>query len=71
MPYCSTSYSGMILENHIDKITKISDSYSDVGVADLFAIFNYNGFLEIGMNGGGASELLGIKNHTPISINFL
>ena len=55
----------------IDKITKISDSYSDVGVADLFALFNYNGFLEIGMNGGGASELLGIKNHTPISIIFL
>ena len=55
----------------VDKITKISESYSDVGIADLFALFNYNGFLEIGMNGGKASQLLGIKNHTPISINFL
>ena len=55
----------------VDRITKISDTYSDVGIADLFAVFNYNGFLEIGMNGGKASQLLGIKNHTPITINFL
>jgi S-adenosylmethionine hydrolase len=55
----------------VDKITKISHTYSDVGIADLFAVFNFNEFLEIGMNGGKASQLLGIKNHTPITINFL
>ena len=55
----------------IDKINKISDSYSDVEIADLFALFNYNESLEIGMNRGNASNLLGIKNHTQISIKFL
>ena len=55
----------------IDKINKLSNSYSDVGIADLFALFNYNENLEIGMNRGNASNLLGIKNHTQISIKFL
>ena len=55
----------------IDKINKISDSYSDVEIADLFALFNYNENLEIGMNRGNAANLLGIKNHTQISIKFL
>ncbi len=55
----------------IDKITLISNSYNEVDIADLFAIFNYNDNLEIGMNKGNASELLGIKNHTKIPIKFL
>ncbi len=55
----------------VDKIITISDSYNDVGIADLYALFNYNNNLEIGMNRGNASNLLGIKNHTPITINFL
>ena len=55
----------------IDKINKLSNSYSDVEIADLFALFNYNENLEIGMNRGNASNLLGIKNHTQISIKFL
>tara|TARA_B100000287_G_scaffold223411_1_gene210804 strand:- start:3630 stop:4394 length:765 start_codon:yes stop_codon:yes gene_type:complete len=55
----------------IDKINKISNSYNDVEIADLFALFNYNDNLEIGMNRGNASNLLGIKNHTQISIKFL
>ena len=65
------SSGSFIINLGIDKISKISENYSDVSVADLFAVFNYNGFLEIGMNGGGASELLGIKNHSPITIKFL
>ena len=55
----------------LDVIDTISKKYSDVDTADLFAIFNYNKYLEIVMNKGSASELLGIKNHTPITINFL
>ena len=55
----------------VEKITIISESYNDVDIADLFAIFNYNDNLEIGMNKGNASELLGIKNHTQIPIKFL
>ena len=55
----------------IDKINKLSNSYNDVGIAYLFALFNYNENLEIGMNRGNASNLLGIKNHTQIAIKFL
>ncbi len=55
----------------VDIITKISNSYHDVDIADLFALFNYNENLEIGMNRGNASDLLGIKNHTQIAIKFL
>ena len=55
----------------IEKIAQISKSYNDVDTADLFALFNFNRLLEIGMNRGNASELLGIKNHTPITIKFL
>ncbi len=55
----------------VEKIIKISQSYNDVETADLFALFNYNRLLEIGMKKGNASELLGIKNHTPITIIFL
>ena len=31
-------------------INSLSNSYSDVGIADIFALFNYNRILEIGMN---------------------
>ena len=55
----------------VDKICELSKSYNDVNIADLFALFNFNEYLEIGMNKGSASDLLGIKNHTPITINFL
>ncbi|SUZ86652.1 uncharacterized protein METZ01_LOCUS39506 [marine metagenome] len=52
-------------------ISSLSNSYSDVGIADIFAIFNYNQILEIGMNKGNASDLLGIREHDSIKINFL
>ena len=55
----------------VDKICELSKSYNDVNIADLFALFNFSEYLEIGMNKGSASDLLGIKNHTPITINFL
>ena len=55
----------------VDRISVISSSYNEVDTADLFAIFNFNDYLEIGMNKGNASELLGIKNHTQIPIKFL
>ena len=52
-------------------INSLSNSYSDVGIADIFALFNYNQILEIGMNKGNASDLLGIREHDSIKINFL
>jgi len=52
-------------------INALSKSYKDVDTADIFALFNYNKTLEIGMNKGNASELLGIREHASIKINFL
>lgn len=52
-------------------INALSKSYKDVDTADIFALFNYNKVLEIGMNKGNASELLGIREHASIKINFL
>ena len=55
----------------IEKLKKINKTYSDVDAGELFALFNSNKFLEIGMNLGNASKLLGMKEDDPISINFL
>lgn len=37
---------------------------------EIFAIFNNNNFLEIGINRGNASELLGLHFDSPVSIIF-
>ena len=55
----------------IEKLIEINKTYSDVNAGELFALFNSNQFLEIGMNLGDASKLLGMKEDDPISINFL
>ena len=55
----------------IEKLIEINKTYSDVNAGELFALFNSNHFLEIGMNLGNASKLLGMKEDDPISINFL
>ncbi|MFT6866545.1 MAG: S-adenosylmethionine hydrolase [Cyclobacteriaceae bacterium] len=53
-----------------ETVTQISQSYPDVDSGDCFAFFNSNGLLEIGLNKGNASELLGLKLDTPITITF-
>ena len=55
----------------IERLIEINKTYSDVNAGELFALFNSNQFLEIGMNLGNASKLLGMKEDDPISINFL
>ena len=50
--------------------TEINDGFKEAH--NMFKVeLNYNENLEIGMNRGNASNLLGIKNHTQISIKFL
>lgn len=46
-----------------DSITKISGSYNDVPVGEKLGMFNSAGFLEIAINQGKASSLLGLKLH--------
>lgn len=48
----------------------INNSYSDVDDGDCFVIFNDLGLLEIGINKGNATKLLGLKDDSPVSILF-
>jgi S-adenosylmethionine hydrolase len=45
-------------------------SYNEVDDGDCFVIFNDLGLLEIGINKGNASKLLGLKYDSPVSIIF-
>lgn len=49
---------------------RINTSMNQVDAGDVFIIFNDGGLLEIGINQGNASELLGLGYDRPITINF-
>lgn len=51
-------------------IEKISTSYSDVAEGDMLALFSSSGFLEIAMNRGKASSLLGLRLDDPVRITI-
>jgi S-adenosyl-L-methionine hydrolase (adenosine-forming) len=53
------------------EINKIHTSYSDVGTGDIVAVFGSTGFLEIAINQGNASSLLGIVVDDYIRIEFM
>ncbi len=53
-----------------ENTSRINDSINRVEAGDLFVIFNDLGFLEIGINQGNASELLGLGYDSPVMINF-
>ena len=44
--------------------------YASVADGDPLAIFNSDGFLEIAVNGGDASSLLGIRKGAPVNVVF-
>lgn len=44
--------------------------FSDVESGDCFVLFNSNGQLQIGINKGNASELLGLSTDSPVLIEF-
>ena len=44
-----------------DSINKISQVYNDVSIAEKLAIFDMNDYLQIAINKGNASSLLGLK----------
>lgn len=44
--------------------------FSDVESGDCFVIFNSLGYLQIGINKGNASELLGLRLDAPVIIEF-
>lgn len=53
-----------------EEIHEIHDSYSDVPVGEILAIFGCNGHLEIAMNNGNASALLGLGPDDPVRVEF-
>ena len=61
---------------HIDfrkseySVSEISNSYEDVEVGEIVALFNQDDFLEIALNKESASKLLGLKLMEPIRIEF-
>ena len=54
-----------------EKAEKINKSYNELDDGDCFVIFNDLGFLEIGINKGNASKLLGLKYDSPVNIVFI
>ncbi len=53
-----------------DPIRYISNEYSDVPIGDVLCFFNSGGYLEIAINKGNASALLGLKKDETIQIDF-
>ncbi|MEN8226234.1 MAG: SAM-dependent chlorinase/fluorinase [Bacteroidota bacterium] len=54
-----------------EAIRDIKDSYSDVPVGEILALFGCNGHLEIAMNNGTASSLLGLSPDDPVRVEFV
>ncbi|GAB4375822.1 MAG: SAM-dependent chlorinase/fluorinase [Salibacteraceae bacterium] len=52
------------------EITEISKRYSDVIESERLALFNSAGYLEIAINRGNASSLMGLSQDDPIVIEF-
>ena len=53
-----------------DSINKISQVYNDVSIAEKLAIFDMNDYLQIAINKGNASSLLGLKVFDIIRIEI-
>jgi len=48
----------------------VADSYDSMDHGDCLVLFNSNGFMEIAISQGNASELLGMGFDSPVMINF-
>ncbi|MBC36131.1 MAG: hypothetical protein CL663_08840 [Bacteroidetes bacterium] len=53
-----------------ENLQKIHQSYTDVPVGEIVVIFGSNGHLEVAINQGNASSLLGMNLNDPIMIEF-
>jgi len=59
------------LKLHANCIDRFYDSYGDVPEGEVVALFSSTGYLEIAINKGKASGLLGFKVNDQITINFI
>lgn len=53
-----------------EKVSKIHQNYAEAEHGDYFVLFNSDGYLQIGINKGNGSELLGLKHDSPVFIYF-
>jgi S-adenosylmethionine hydrolase len=53
-----------------DPITRLSGNYCDVSMGEQLCLFNAAGFLEIAVNMGKASTLLGLKMEDVVEVVF-
>ncbi len=60
----------MINFHSFDNITEISKSYLDVPAGEICVLFDSNNLMEISMNQGNASSLLGLAIDTRVRINI-
>lgn len=54
-----------------DPITSIDTSYGSVDIGDVVCIFNSADYMEIALNMGKASSMLGLHKNETVQINFL
>jgi len=52
-------------------LRSVSHSYTDVPFGEIVALFNTSGFLEIAINQGNASSLLGLYQNDTVRIEFV
>ena len=53
-----------------EKFRRLNNNINETGSGDCFILFNSLGLLEVGINKGNASELMGLKFDAPIKITF-
>ncbi|MDW7694089.1 SAM-dependent chlorinase/fluorinase [Flammeovirgaceae bacterium SG7u.111] len=53
-----------------ERHTRVDENYHSRDFGDCVAFFNSNNLLEIAINQGNASELLGMKRESPVTIEF-
>ena len=66
----SISFVISIFFKRFDPIEKISNNYSDVAIGKRLCFFNSAGCLEIAINMGKASSLLGLNIDDSVQIDF-
>jgi len=53
-----------------EAFNKVHTYYTEVDSGDCFVMFNSLGYLQIGINKGNASELLGLRMDAPVIVEF-
>jgi len=53
-----------------EQFRRLNSSINETGSGDCYVIFNSMGLLEIGINKGNASELMGLRFDSPVKISF-